>query len=345
VLSLTLTMAIGLVALAISIGLRASAAALREWRNRIILLTITVTLSALAAEAATRIIFRDVTTSSDNGGFFSIRWSRGGHVQTHEHGFRERPFSMAKAAGTYRIVVLGDSFTFGNGLEAADRYSDRLQQFLSGTFEVLNFGTPGANTPQHLHTLRSRVLPADPDFVLLQWFINDIEGDSVEGRPVIRPLIPTLAIHNWLQAHSALYTVANMRWGEIQVTSGVAGSYPDYLQVRAGDPNSADARRDADTLKKIIAETRGQGRGIGIVLFPDPGPDMGDSYPFAYLHDRVMAVCRETNIPCLDLRKDYAAVSDRRSLWVSPFDHHPSAKANEIAAVKILETFRRYWGK
>ncbi len=121
----------------------------------------------------------------------------------------------------------------------------------------------------------------------------------------------------------------------------MAGSYADYLKGRAGDPQSADARRDAETLKTIIDEVRSQGRAIGIVLFPDPGPDLGDSYPFAYLHDHVMNVCRETNVPCLDLRKDFAAIPDRRSLWVSPFDHHPSARANEIAAVKILEVFRR----
>ncbi len=338
-------MVVGLVALAISIRLRLSDAAFRAWRNRIILLAVTCAFAALAVEAATRFVFRDVTTGSDNGGFFSLRWARGGHVQTNGDGFRERSFSMTKPAGTYRIVVLGDSFTFGNGLEANERYSDRLQAWLPPGYEVLNFGAPGANTPQHLDTLRSRVLPADPDFVLLQWFVNDIEGDSVEGRPLIRPLIPSRTVHNWLQAHSALYTVANLRWGEVQVASGMAGSYADYLKARAGDPQSADARRDAETLKKIIDEVRSQGRAIGIVLFPDPGPDLGDSYPFAYLHDHVMNVCRETNVPCLDLRKDFAAIADRRSLWVSPFDHHPSARANEIAAVKILEVFRRHWLK
>ena len=338
-------MVVGLVALAISIRLRLSDAAFRAWRNRLLLLAVTGALAALAVEAATRFVFRHVTTGSDNGGFFSLRWARGGHVQTNGHGFRERSFSMEKPAGTYRIAVLGDSFTFGNGLEASERYTDRLQAWLPSGYEVLNFGAPGANTPQHLHTLRSRVLPANPDFVLLQWFVNDIEGDSVEGRPVIRPLLPSRPVHNWLQAHSALYTVANMRWGEAQVASGMAGSYADYLEARAGDPQSADARRDAETLKKIIGEVRSQGRSIGIVLFPDPGPDLGDSYPFAFLHDHVLAVCREHHVPCLDLRQDFAAIPDRRSLWVSPFDHHPSARANEIAAVKILEVFQRHWAK
>lgn len=338
-------MVVGLVSLAISIRLRLPDAAFRAWRNRIILLAATCLLAAFAVEAATRFVFRNVSTGSDNGGFFSLRWARGGHVHTNELGFRERSFSITKPARTYRIAVLGDSFTFGNGLAANDRYTDRLQASLPAGYEVLNFGAPGANTPQHLDTLRSRVLPADPDFVLLQWFVNDIEGNSVEGRPVIRPLMPSPAVHNWLQARSALYTVANMRWGEVQVASGMAGSYADYLKARTGDPQSVEARRDAEALTKIINEVRSQGRAIGIVLFPDPGPDLGEGYPFAFLHDHVMSVCRQTHVPCLDLRKDFAAVSDRRSLWVSPFDHHPSARANEIAAVKIREFFQRHWVK
>ena len=99
------------------------------------------------------------------------------------------------------------------------------------------------------------------------------------------------------------------------------------------------------TLRTIIETTRQHGSGIGIVLFPDPGPDMGPSYPYAFLHDRVLGVCRETQTTCVDLRSDFASVKDRRSLWVSQFDHHPSARANEMAAVDILKIFQAEWSK
>jgi hypothetical protein len=80
-----------------------------------------------------------------------------------------------------------------------------------------------------------------------------------------------------------------------------------------------------------------------MVLFPDFGEDLGPAYPYAFLHERVLAFCRETGVTCLDLRDTFARVHDRRSLWVSPFDHHPSARANEMAAVRILEAFRAEW--
>jgi hypothetical protein len=36
-------------------------------------------------------------------------------------------------------------------------------------------------------------------------------------------------------------------------------------------------------------------------------------------------------------------VKDRRALWVNPLDHHPSAQANMIAAVTILNAFGETW--
>ncbi len=216
--SLSLTMAIGFIALAISIRLRLSDAAFRAWRNRIILLGVTCTLAALAVEAATRFVFRNVTISADSTSFFSRRWIS--DVFFNEHGVRERSFSLQKAANTYRVALIGDSFTFGNGLPAEERYSDLMEKWLPDRIEVLNFAIAGNNTPHHLEMLRSRVLAAHPDFVLLQWFVNDIEGDDLARRPRQVTLAPHPAMHRLLNRHSALYVMANMRWAEMQIALG-----------------------------------------------------------------------------------------------------------------------------
>jgi len=46
---------------------------------------------------------------------------------------------------------------------------------------------------------------------------------------------------------------------------------------------------------------------------------------------------------CLDLRKDFSLIRERQSLWANRLDHHPSARANAIAAEKILETYSKVW--
>ena len=143
-----------------------------------------LTLSLIAAEAATRWYYRDVTTSADFHGYFTRRWLRT-EVRHNHYGFRGPEFDEIKAPGIYRVAILGDSFTYGNGIAEQDRFSDRLAAALSERrVQVLNFGFPGNNWPDHVATLERRVLRLKPDFVVLQWDTNDVEIE-IEG--VSRP--------------------------------------------------------------------------------------------------------------------------------------------------------------
>ena len=322
---------------------RGHAVELVAWRNRAILLSVTLIVLAIGGEFATRFIFRDVTTSSDNGGYFSRRWYRTNAVHENNAGFRGRPFTPVKPDGVYRIAVVGDSFTYGNGVRQEDRYSDVLQGRLPSHFEVLNFGMAGANTPEHRRRVELLLRDVHPDFILVQWFVNDVEDDDTVGRPVFHPLVPFRALHDWLNNASALYTVANMQWAETQVALGLTTSYGDYLKHRLGDPNSLDSVRDRELLRETIAKAQQAQVPIGIVLFPDTAAPIDDHYPFAYLHERVLEVCAERGITCLDLRSDFARIKDRQTLWASRLDHHPSARANAIAAERILETYSGMW--
>ena len=342
-LEFALTMCLGCAAVGIALRTRVRREALVVWRNRLLLLAFTAVLLAPMAELATRWIFKDVTTSSDNGGYFSRRWNRAGAVHMNAAGFRERPFEASKAPGAYRIAVVGDSFTFGNGIRQQDRYSDLLQAQLPAHIEVLNFGRAGANTPEHLGLVEHLLPQINPDFVLLQWYVNDSEDDDTSGRPTFRPLLPIRSLDNWLSERSALYTVANMQWAESQVAAGMTVSYVDYLSRRLADPNSHDSRLDRQLLNELVALCKKQNVGIGIVLFPDTAAPIDARYPFGYLHQRVLDVCAEQGITCLDLREDFSLVADRKSLWANRLDHHPSARANAIAAERILETYSQKW--
>jgi len=338
--------------LAIGLGVASLLFALRDrgvrvdwaaWRNRAILLLITLTVCIVGAEYVTRFVFRDVTTSSDNGGYFSSRWYRRGEVHTNSMGFRGRQFDPVKPDGVYRIAAVGDSFTFGNGIRQDDRYSELLQSNLPSHFEVLNFGVAGANTPEHRALVQRLLNEVHPDFIILQWYVNDVEDDDSAERPRFRNLMGYRPLHNWLNDASALYTVANMKWMEMQVAMGMSTSYTVYLKRRLGDPQSPDSIRDRGLLQDLIASAQQANVGIGVVLFPDTAADLGDRYPFGYLHERVLDVCNERRITCVDLRSDFAAVRDRQSLWANRLDHHPSAKANAIAAERILQVFSPTW--
>ena len=339
---LLLSFAIGGTALVVGVGRD------RLWRvapklAAALAVTLLSTAVALgAAEEATRWVYREVTSTADNRGFFARRWSQSGLVQFNRRGFREREFTAAPSPGIYRIAVVGDSFTFGNGIRAEQRFSNELQASLGSGFEVLNLGVPGHNTPEHLDLIKREVLALHPDYVLVQWFVNDVEGGTAP-RPAYAPLLPFAGLHDRLEDDSAFYTLLNSWWTRQQIRLRSAASYPAYLQATYGDPQSEAARADELATRTMLGTLRAAHIGTGMVLFPDSGYDLGPSYPFAFLHSRLLAICEDEHVHAIDLRPIFAGVKRRRDLWANPLDAHPSALANSLAAEQILEAFEREW--
>jgi lysophospholipase L1-like esterase len=74
-----------------------------------------------------------------------------------------------------RILVLGDSFTWGYGVEESERFSQVLEKSLN--VEVINAGVSGYSTDQELLWYRSEGIKYDSDLVILELAGNDV-GDN-----------------------------------------------------------------------------------------------------------------------------------------------------------------------
>lgn len=313
---------------------------------KIALLAGSIALSALAAEGLARWVYRDVTTTGDFRGYFTTRWLRR-EVRHNHYGYRGGEFNEVTPAGVYRVAVMGDSFTYGNGVPEDRRFSNVLDAALrTRGVEVLNFGFPGNNWPEHVTTLERRVLRLRPNFVLLQWGINDIERDQdVAKRPALPPLIPSRSLHEALYARSALYTLLNAQWTRLQVARQMGDTYANYMTRLYADPQSEGSLLAASFARRFVELCRERGVPVGIVMFPDAGVDLGADYPYVFLHERTLALCTEQGIPCVDLLPQYRLVENRQSLWASPLDSHPSALANQIAADAIMATWAARWSQ
>lgn len=265
-----------------------------HWRRLVLGLSVSmvaVAVSLLAAEFATRWIYRDIATTPDDRGYFTERWKRA-DARLNGQGFRDRQVHLSKPGGIYRIAVVGDSFAFGNGIPADQRFSELMQRALGTGFEVLNFGLPGNNTPEETTLIRQAVRRYAPDFVLVQWFVNDVEGPAT-SRPVYRTLLPFEGLHHRLQHRSVLYTLANSWWTRRQTLGLQAGSYADYMRSQYAGPQSPGSLRSVGELRALAAAAAELGAGLGFVLFPDTGYDLGAGYPFDFLHDP--GSCRRSN--------------------------------------------------
>ena len=118
-------------------------------------------------------------------------WFAGVPVRINNLGFRDpRDYALEKAPGTFRILVLGDSVTFGHGSLFETTYPYLLEQRLkrwrpSVNWEVWNLGVPGYNTRQELRYLEEVGAKFKPDLVIVGFFPNDFDGNDKLPQPTL----------------------------------------------------------------------------------------------------------------------------------------------------------------
>jgi hypothetical protein len=127
---------------------------------------------------------------------FSDWWiSEGkGYVSINSDGLRDKEHSITKPENTYRIAVIGDSFSEAIQVNAEDTFWSAIAEQLPSCpalqgkkVEVINFGVGDYGTAQALMTLKHHVWKYSPDLVLLEIFTgNDIVNNSQVLSPADR---------------------------------------------------------------------------------------------------------------------------------------------------------------
>jgi hypothetical protein len=100
-----------------------------------------------------------------------------------EFGFNDDDYPLEKPAGTYRILFLGDSFSFVCGRD--DNYVGVVRKLIKKRFphhkiDVINAGYPMTHTGEQLAVLKRFGLKYNPDMVVLGFFAGN---DFVDGNP------------------------------------------------------------------------------------------------------------------------------------------------------------------
>lgn len=89
-------------------------------------------------------------------------------------GYRSpRTYALEPEARARRVVVVGDSHSFGWRLPVTDAYPHLLES-LCGETEVINLGVPGYGVDQGLLMLREYGLQLSPDLVVLGFYPDDM---------------------------------------------------------------------------------------------------------------------------------------------------------------------------
>lgn len=304
-------------------------------------------IMVLCLEGFLRVYYRNVLSTGDGTSYFSLK---NFHLfKAEENGWRLRGKQFEKHADKrYRLVVTGDSFTWGQGVHpVSERYTERVDLMLNtpeekADTELINVGICGFNLPNHYKFLHF-VDAIEPDYVLYQWFINDMVLKPDYKQYKTKHLTTNRDVHGWFWKHSALYYLLERTYGSMQRNDGSKKSYTQYLIDDFSDAKGKSAEKARNLLGRFIEHHKKNGTDMGIVLFPSFYGPM-DQYKLGFLHEQVLEVCAEKEIQCLDLRENYIG-TEHKKLWANIFDPHPSALAHEIAADAIYDYFGPTWEK
>ena len=105
-------------------------------------------------------------------------------INTNSKGLRDKEYDYIKSNGTKRIIFLGDSFTWGWGVEYDKRVTEILENRLKNT-QVINMGVPGYGTTQDFLFLKTEGLKYNPDLIIILFCLDTDMDDNLHGqRPI-----------------------------------------------------------------------------------------------------------------------------------------------------------------
>lgn len=167
-------------------------------------------------------------------------------VQINRYGFRDRDWPP-KPDGTYRVAILGDSFTDAVQVPLETTWWRQLQARLrrcayqNKPVELLNFAVSGYSTAQQLETLRHHVAGHRPDEVWLGFFPgNDITDNHASlNNDLQRPHLGANKQLDYDFRASPVYRSKRSMWGtfyydyllSLRVTQAFVLVY-DYVQLQ-----------------------------------------------------------------------------------------------------------------
>jgi hypothetical protein len=92
--------------------------------------------------------------------------------ETNSQGLRDKEYSIEKSDDSFRVAVVGDSFTMAAGINIEESYHSLLEERLNKdqkniVYEFINFGVAGYYLRQYLAIIVHKVLKFNPDLILI----------------------------------------------------------------------------------------------------------------------------------------------------------------------------------
>jgi hypothetical protein len=266
----------------------------------------------------------------DKRGYYS---KSNGVVEYNHNQFGARWISSTKQElSGKRILVLGDSFTFGFGLRYEDTFVYMLHSKLINTeleYNFFNFAKPAANSIVNLKVLKKNYPLIKPHMVIYFLNVNDLIQ------------FPTSYIitqhrkwkHPIIEFSKFIKFIFLRIYKKLQRTRNIE---------RLSDPSALEKEyylKNMQALHVMNQEAIARGSKFFVVLLPILVDLKIDTFKPVY--KRILKDIKMKGVEVLDLS---SVLSDfeEGSLWILPFDQHPNELASEVFADHTESFLRKF---
>lgn len=300
-------------------------------------------------------------------GYELVPGSADGSARINAHGMRDAEVDLVKPKGTIRVAVVGDSIAFGLGVPQESTFAARAERLLAKYFreagepkvEVLNFGVTGYSFGQILRTVRTKVMPFEPDLIFYAYSLNDPQVYSLEMDTLLSQL--TDAEERYLLVDESRRVLDRSRLFRLLRYLGSREEQsprdrpvwdqddPQFSALRTGRAGEyfSELNTSPETwspvesgLEEMISLTSAQGVPLRALIFPLL-TDLRN-YPIAETHVHLRRQMSALGIPVRDLVEEFVCMANRdpetgrEAVDLAHDPLHPNARGHALVAVAIV---------
>lgn len=265
------------------------------------------------------------------GSEWSYYWQGVLHVHKYE-GFRRTTDFPAKQADTFRVLVLGDSLTYGYGINAEDTYASLIESSLSKSYqmEVLNLGVSGYQSEDVLRIAKKYLPRLQPDLVIYGMCLNDFLSSGIdEYKAKLEYQVP-FPMKRVLIERTLVGQFLSDKYNALLINLGLRN---DFFADIMKDLHSYQVRfaSDMQSLNEFVQQQH-QTPMLSMVLNQFPCRDCR-SYEITQIAEKLIA---DSGIQLIlaDYIEEYA--DKNIQLYVNQWEGHPNETANRIFAAKLV---------
>lgn len=286
----------------------------------------------------------------------------GNKIKVNSAGFRDIEHKIQKEKNTYRIMVVGDSFTFGMGVNLEDTYAKQLERLLTSTdrpVEVINCGVVGYVMWQNVETLKQKVLQYRPDLVVLGVFLNDIrksippykENTNWKARNPFEKkdskMMNYFYLSNFIKNWQRRYEAKNRHRRGYEYLKGIEERKAAFDNLEPGDKKyfwykimhgkleKKYYTEFAKALRNFVDIAESIGAEVLVCMIPDAAqihkPNRQHNNHF------VKKTCSQIGTPFADATTRFEQEADPKLLYLFPVDAHNSPLGHRLIAEAIAE--------